>query len=94
MQSKKLKVLVLGYGAREHALAWKIARSPRVGRIFVAPGNVGTAEIATNVPISDEDVAEAILWLVAGARTTTGELLMLDSGMHLGRAAPAPPAPD
>ena len=41
-----------------------------------------------------EDVAEAIVWLVAGARTTTGELLMLDSGMHLGRAAPAPPAPD
>ncbi len=57
MQHKKLKVLVLGYGAREHALAWKIAQSPRVGRIFVAPGNAGTAEIATNVPISDEDVA-------------------------------------
>ena len=56
MQSKKLKVLVLGYGSREHALAWKIAQSPHVGRIFVAPGNAGTAEIATNVPISDEDV--------------------------------------
>lgn len=37
-----------------------------------------------------EDVAEAIVWLVTGARTTTGELLMLDGGMHLGRAAPAP----
>jgi phosphoribosylamine--glycine ligase len=57
MQAEKLKVLVLGYGAREHALAWKIAQSPRVGRIFVAPGNAGTAEIASNVPISDEDVA-------------------------------------
>ena len=56
MQAEKLKVLVLGYGAREHALAWKIAQSPRVGRIFVAPGNAGTAEIGTNVPISDEDV--------------------------------------
>ena len=56
MQAEKLKVLVLGYGAREHALAWKIAQSSRVGRIFVAPGNAGTAEIATNVPISDEDV--------------------------------------
>ncbi|WP_420631022.1 phosphoribosylamine--glycine ligase [Candidatus Leptofilum sp.] len=56
MQSKKLKVLVLGYGAREHALAWKIVQSPQVGRIFVAPGNAGTGEIATNVPISDEDV--------------------------------------
>ena len=56
MQHKKLNVLVLGYGSREHALAWKIAQSPRVGRIFVAPGNAGTAEIGRNVPISDEDV--------------------------------------
>ena len=56
MQKVKLNVLVLGYGAREHALAWKIAQSPRVNRIFVAPGNAGTAEIATNIPISDEDV--------------------------------------
>ncbi|MBK8905489.1 MAG: phosphoribosylamine--glycine ligase [Anaerolineaceae bacterium] len=55
-----MKVLVLGYGAREHALAWKIAQSPRVGRIFVAPGNAGTAEIATNIPISDEDVARLL----------------------------------
>lgn len=60
MQSKKLKVLVLGYGAREHALAWKIAQKPRVGRIFVAPGNAGTAEIASNVPISDEDVPSLV----------------------------------
>ncbi|KAA3657511.1 MAG: phosphoribosylamine--glycine ligase [Chloroflexi bacterium] len=52
-----MKVLVLGYGSREHALAWKIAQSPRVAQIFVAPGNAGTAGIATNVPISDEDVA-------------------------------------
>ena len=37
-----------------------------------------------------EDVAEAIVWLVTGARTTTGELLMLDGGMHLGRATPRP----
>jgi 3-oxoacyl-[acyl-carrier protein] reductase len=39
---------------------------------------------------SAEDVAETIVWLVTGARTTTGELLMLDGGMHLGRAAPPP----
>lgn len=37
-----------------------------------------------------EDVAEAIVWLVTGARTTTGELLMLDGGMHLGRPTPRP----
>ncbi|AOW11634.1 oxidoreductase [Hydrogenophaga crassostreae] len=41
---------------------------------------------------SAEDVAQAIVWLVDGARTTTGELLMLDSGMHLGRATPLPVA--
>ena len=57
MQSGKMKVLVLGYGAREHALVWKILQSPQVARVFVAPGNAGTAQIATNVPISDEDVA-------------------------------------
>ena len=56
MQANNLKVLVLGYGSREHALAWKIAQSPRVAQIFVAPGNAGTASIATNVPISDEDI--------------------------------------
>jgi 3-oxoacyl-[acyl-carrier protein] reductase len=43
-------------------------------------------------PCSPEDVAEAIVWLVDGARTTTGELLLLDSGMHLGARPPAVPA--
>lgn len=56
MESEKMKVLILGYGAREHALAWKAAQSPRVGQLYVAPGNAGTADIAINVPISDEDV--------------------------------------
>ena len=38
-----MKVLVIGSGGREHALAWKIARSPRISRVYVAPGNAGTA---------------------------------------------------
>ena len=38
-----MKVLVIGGGGREHALAWKLARSPRVQKVFVAPGNAGTA---------------------------------------------------
>ena len=55
-----MKVLVLGYGSREHALAWKIAQSPKVGQIFVAPGNAGTATFTTNVDISDEAVPELV----------------------------------
>lgn len=44
-------VLIVGSGAREHALAWKLKRSPRIGKLYVAPGNGGTAQIAENVPI-------------------------------------------
>lgn len=56
MNAEQMKVLILGYGSREHALAWKLAQSPRVGQLYVAPGNGGTAEIAINVPISDENI--------------------------------------
>ena len=38
-----MNVLIIGGGGREHALAWKVAQSPRVARVFVAPGNAGTA---------------------------------------------------
>ena len=50
-----MNVLIVGGGGREHALAWKAAQSPRVGRVFVAPGNAGTAidPDLTNVPIVD-----------------------------------------
>jgi len=46
-----MKVLVIGNGAREHALAWKLAASPRVTALFALPGNPGTAQVADNVPI-------------------------------------------
>jgi phosphoribosylamine--glycine ligase len=56
-----MNVLVIGGGGREHALAWKIAQSPRVAQVFVAPGNGGTARAAelTNVPLTDHDALVA-----------------------------------
>jgi len=51
-----LRILVIGSGGREHTLTWKIARSPRVDKIFVAPGNAGTAAIAENLDVRPTDV--------------------------------------
>lgn len=50
-----MKILVLGSGGREHALAWKLRQSPRVTEVFCAPGNAGTAQLAQNIliPLSD-----------------------------------------
>jgi len=50
-----MNVLIVGSGGREHALAWKIAQSPRVDRVFVAPGNAGTGADAENVSIAADD---------------------------------------
>jgi phosphoribosylamine---glycine ligase len=51
-----LKVLVIGNGAREHALVWKLAKSKVVSQIFAAPGNAGTAQIAVNLDIKPTDI--------------------------------------
>jgi phosphoribosylamine--glycine ligase len=51
-----MKILVIGSGGREHALAWKLRQSPYTDRIFCAPGNAGTEEIAENVPIPAGDL--------------------------------------
>jgi phosphoribosylamine--glycine ligase len=51
-----VKILVIGSGGREHALVWKLAQSPEAGRVFCAPGNAGTEEIAENVAIAANDL--------------------------------------
>ena len=51
-----MQVLVIGGGGREHALVWKIKQSPKVEKIFCAPGNAGTGKIAENVPIGADDI--------------------------------------
>ena len=62
-----MNVLVLGSGGREHALAWAIAKSPRLDSLFVAPGNGGTATIAKNVPLDMND-ADAVIGFARGIR--------------------------
>ena len=59
-----MNILILGSGGREHAFAWKIAQSPLCDGLYVAPGNAGTASVATNIDISYNDfeaVAEAVI---------------------------------
>ena len=51
-----MKVLVIGGGGREHALVWKISKSPKVKKIYCAPGNAGMVKLATCVPIKAEDI--------------------------------------
>lgn len=52
-----MKLLLLGSGGREHALAWKIAQSPKIEKLYIAPGNAGTASIGENVNIKADDFA-------------------------------------
>ncbi len=52
-----MKILILGAGGREHAFTWKLAQSPHCDALFVAPGNAGTGQIATNLPIAVTDFA-------------------------------------
>src|SRR2546422_7534808 len=54
----EMKVLVVGCGAREHALCWKLRGSPLVKELYCAPGNVGMAKIANRVPIDPSSIVE------------------------------------
>lgn len=55
-----MKVLIVGSGGREHALAWKLAQSPRVTKIYAAPGNPGTAEVGENIPLAASDIQSLV----------------------------------
>jgi phosphoribosylamine--glycine ligase len=57
-----MRVLIIGSGAREHALAWAISRSPDVSALYCAPGNGGTAAIAQNIPLSVMDFEQCATW--------------------------------
>lgn len=69
-----MKLLLLGSGGREHALAWKIAQSPKIEKLFIAPGNAGTSQVGENVNIKATDfdalkafaLAEKIDMIVVG----------------------------
>jgi phosphoribosylamine--glycine ligase len=50
-----MNVLLLGSGGREHALAWKMKQSRELNRLFIAPGNAGTAALGTNIPLKVAD---------------------------------------
>ena len=58
MEENNMRVLVIGGGGREHALAWKIAQSPLVKQVYCAPGNAGTRSVAENVNISVDRIDE------------------------------------
>jgi phosphoribosylamine--glycine ligase len=50
-----MNILLVGSGGREHALAWKIKQSPKVNQLYIAPGNAGTTEVGTNIPVAATD---------------------------------------
>ncbi|HMK73288.1 MAG TPA: phosphoribosylamine--glycine ligase [Myxococcaceae bacterium] len=76
-----MRVLVLGSGGREHALAWKLAQSPRLSGLLCAPGNPGTAALATNRPVAAEDPGA----VVELARTERVDLVVVGPELPLSR---------
>lgn len=57
-----MKVLIIGRGGREHALAWKLKQDPVVKELFIAPGNGGTKDIGCTVPLEEDDLVGLMVW--------------------------------
>ena len=62
-----MKLLLLGSGGREHALAWKIAQSQKIEKLYIAPGNAGTASVGENVPLKADDFEGIKTFVLANA---------------------------
>ncbi len=78
-----MRILVVGAGAREHALVWKLAAEPMVQAVFCAPGNAGTGRLASNVAIAADDVDELVDWAAESAidLTVVGQEVALAAGV-------------
>ena len=76
-----MKVLLVGGGGREHALAWRIAQSPQLTRLWVAGGNYGTAALAENLPVSPDEVAA----VTAAAQQLGADLVVAGPELPLAR---------
>ena len=68
-----MKILVVGSGGREHAIAWRLSKDASKHELFCAPGNAGTAAVATNVAVGAEDVAGLVKW----ARENSPDLVVV-----------------
>ena len=68
-----MRILLVGSGGREHALAWKLAQSPQCEKLYIAPGNPGTAEVGENLPVKAEDIPA----VVAAAKDVAADLVVV-----------------
>ena len=78
-----MNILVVGSGGREHAIAWALRKSPRVGGLFIAPGNAGTAALGINVPIPSDDIDALVGYVIANRidLTVVGPEAPLSAGL-------------
>lgn len=76
------RVLLVGMGAREHAIAWKLRQSPLVDEIFIAPGNPGAATVGTNLPVQPKDIDGLVK--AAGEQRIDFYLATMDDPQPLG----------